>query len=89
MTQEEQARELGASLARYYGPRVQVQYVDIFSPEMTEYPDVMRLVTQRNVPLPLVSINGQPVFAGGISLEMISEELEKLGLVPLEGPGGA
>lgn len=58
------------------------EYVDVFSPQMMDYPETLRLISRENVPLPLVSVDGTPRFAGGISLEMISEELEKLGLVP-------
>ena len=75
-------------MQRHYGPRVTVEYVDVFSPQMLDYPDVLRLLSQRNIPLPLISLDSKPTFAGGISIEMITEELEKLGLVPLGGPGG-
>ncbi len=51
---------------------------------MSEYPDVLLLVQQRNLPLPVISFNGKPKFAGGISVERISEELERLGVPPLE-----
>lgn len=87
-TLEEQTRDLGQRLAKYYGPRVTVEYVDVFSPQMMEHPDALRVLTRRNVPLPLVSVDGKPTFAGGISIDMITEELEKLGLVSLQSSGG-
>ena len=80
---EEQAQDLGQRLARYYGPRVVTKYVDALSPEMMDYPEALRLITHRNVPLPLVTVDGKPRFAGGISLEMITGEIEKLGITPL------
>ena len=64
------------------------EYVDVFSPQMAGYPEVLRLLSRENIPLPLVSVDGTPRFAGGISLEMISEELEKLGVAPLTGANG-
>ncbi|MGQ9681418.1 MAG: hypothetical protein ACUVX9_02655 [Anaerolineae bacterium] len=75
-------------LSQYYGPRVVVQFVDIFSPQMLDYPEALHLLNRENIPLPLVSVDGEPKFAGGISLEMISEEIEKLGVAPASGSQG-
>ncbi len=84
-TLEEQAADLGRKLTEYYGDAVVVEYVDIFSPEMAEHKDAFELLSTRNIPLPLVAINDEPRFAGGISLEVVSEALESDGLVrPLE-----
>jgi len=83
---QEQAEDLGRRLARYYGSGVCVEYVDIFSKRMEEFPSVLRLVSRGNVPLPVVGFDGKAKYAGGISVEMISETLENMGLVPLEEP---
>jgi hypothetical protein len=85
---EEQSADLGRCLAQYYGCSVAVEYVDTSSPTMVEYPNLLLLVRQRNLPLPVITLNGKPRFAGGISLEKITEELEKLGAVPLEQSSG-
>ncbi len=62
-----------------------VGYVDIFSPEMAEHPAAYALLSQRNLPLPLIAINDEPRFAGGMSVEVISQALEADGLVtPVE-----
>ncbi len=78
---EEQVADLGRKLAAHYGDAVTVEYVDIFSPELADHPAVFELLSSRNLPLPLIAINGEPRFAGGISLEGISEALEADGLV--------
>jgi hypothetical protein len=83
-TIEEQAADLEGRLACYYGDGVQVEYVDVFSPRMEDFPMAQRAVFAMNVPLPVIAFDGQPRIAGGISIEMISEELEKRGL---EVPG--
>lgn len=83
---EERAVDLGRTLARYYGNGVTVEYVDAFSLRMGEFPSVQRIVSRGNVPLPVIAFNGQAKIAGGISMEMISEELENRGFVPLEAP---
>ena len=62
-----------------------VEFVDIFSPEMAAHQAAWALLSTRNLPLPLIAINDEPRFAGGISLEVISEALESDGLVsPVE-----
>ncbi len=78
---EEQAADLGRKLASFYGETVAVEYVDIFSPEMTEHRAAFELLSTRNLPLPLIASDEEPRFAGGISLEVISRALEDDGLV--------
>lgn len=80
-SQEEQAADLGERLSRYYGDRVVVEYVDVFSQDMAQHRAALEALVSDNVPLPLISVNGEPRFAGGISLEMISDDLESQGLV--------
>ena len=80
---EEQTTALREQLAGRYGDAVAVEYLDVYSGVLHEHPEVFRLLTQ-NVPLPIVSLDGEPTFAGGISLEMIEEELRSQGLEPAE-----
>jgi len=80
---QEQVDDLSRHLVRRYGDGVSVEYVDIFSRRMEEFPAVLRAISRGNVPLPVIGFNGKGRFAGGISIEMIGEELEKLGLKPL------
>ena len=81
---QEQTDDLGRRLARYYGNRVAVEYVDISSSRMEDFPAVLRVVGRGNVPLPVIGFDGKAKFAGGISVEMISETLEQMGLLPLQ-----
>ena len=83
---EEQTVDLGRRLVRYYGDGVGLEYIDVFSLRMGEFPWVQRAIDRLNIPLPIVAFNGEPRIAGGISIEKISQELEKRGLVPLEAP---
>jgi hypothetical protein len=62
-----------------------VEFVDIFSSEMDTHRPVLDLLVARNLPLPLIAINDEPRFVGGISLDGISQALEADGLVsPVE-----
>jgi hypothetical protein len=81
---EEQTADLGRRLARYYGDSVRVEYVDVLSSRLDEFPVARRLVYMNNVSLPIIAFDGQPRIVGGISIAMICEELEKRGVVPLE-----
>lgn len=46
----------------------------------------MLRVIDWGVALPVIGFDGKARFAGGISTEIIGEELEKMGLVPLAEP---
>lgn len=83
MSMEEQVKDLGTTISRYYGDQVQVEYVDVFGTAMSGYPDIIRLMAQRGLFLPLVTINGEPRFVGGLPLDEITRELEALGVAPL------
>jgi hypothetical protein len=78
---EEQAADLADRLARYYGDGVRVEYIDFVSERAYEFPLVQRAVFGMGFDLPIVAFDGQPRIAGGMSIEMISEELEKRGVV--------
>ena len=83
-TMEEQAADLERRLARYYGDCVKVEYVDVLSPRMAEFPLAHRAAFNLGFDLPIIAFDGQPKIAGGISIEMISSELEKRGITGLE-----
>ncbi len=59
-----------------YGEDVVLGYVDLMKDDMTKYPDVQNIMG-RFTP-PLVVINGEPRFHGGLSVEMISEVVDEI-----------
>jgi hypothetical protein len=77
----QQAADLEQRLTPYYGDQVRVEYIDVLSPRMREFPLAQRAVFATRVPLPVVALDGQPRIAGSLSIEMISSELEKRGIV--------
>ena len=83
-TMAEQVADLGRRLTKYYGDGVVVEHIDVFSPRVNDYPEAVRVLARGNVRLPLTCGNRKPRFVGGLSLEMISAEVEKLGLTPRE-----
>ncbi|OPX84226.1 MAG: hypothetical protein A4E53_04002 [Pelotomaculum sp. PtaB.Bin104] len=76
-TMQEQGEELKEKLVKNFGPAIQYTYVDVLSNEMKNYPEIAPIMVQVN--LPLIVINGQPRFQGGISNDRISEAVSELG----------
>lgn len=79
---EEQTASLRDALTHRYGDAVVVEYIDIYSDQMQEHPNVLRLLMRGDIAVPIVSLNGEPTFAGGIAQDMIEDELQTLGVQP-------
>ena len=73
---EEQAEEVRDHLSKRFGERVNFSYVDVQSKEMKKYPGIKKIVGMAR--LPLMVINGEPRFQGGLSVEMIDEAIGEL-----------
>ncbi|MDD4168731.1 MAG: hypothetical protein PHD36_00435 [Desulfotomaculaceae bacterium] len=76
MTMQEEAEDLKDHLVKNFDQAVQYAYVDVQSEEMKNYPEITAIVDRVN--LPLIVINGQPRFHGGISPGMILEAVSEL-----------
>lgn len=76
MTMQEEAEALKESLVKDFGETIRYTYVDVQSNEMKNYPEIAAIMDRVN--LPLIVLNGQPRFHGGISNEMISEAVNEL-----------
>ena len=74
---EEMTYELARELEKTFGGRITTKYVDL-SEHVHEYPQLVNAVQTGRIPLPLVMINGDVKFAGGMPLEGIIREIEKL-----------
>lgn len=72
---EEQAADLGRRLARYYGHGTDVEYIDVFSPRMEEFPLAHRAVFMMNVNLPVIAFDGQPRIAGGMQRADLTRQI--------------
>jgi len=51
---------------------------------MSAHPQVLALIQRGDVPLPIISLNGTPSFAGGIDAAMVIQELREMGVAPVE-----
>lgn len=68
-------------LRERYGRAVETEFVEIFSPESFEYPDILSLLEKGDDVPPYVTVNGTLVQSGGkISERRIREQLELLGI---------
>lgn len=79
VTSAEMARELRETLGAMFGDRVQVYHFDLALPEhRVQFASVAAGARERNLPYPLVAINGQIVLAGRADLNGV---LRKIGEV--------
>lgn len=76
-TVEESTAELERQLREIYGDTVTVKFVDTRKTGFRDYPLVERAV-RIGYGFPIVSVNGQPRFAGGVDLEQICEVINEI-----------
>ena len=67
---------LEKALTEKFGDMVSFRFVDAFSEEVMDFPDVVKVMNQYRFPLTL--LNGEPRFHGGLSLEKISGAITEL-----------
>jgi hypothetical protein len=70
--------ELRNSLDFHFPSMVLVEYIDLFLEEDNRFTEVRELLSHGIISLPVILINGKPVYHGGISHSIILEEIEKL-----------
>lgn len=71
-----------------YGDQVQVRYIDIEDEELNRYPDLLDRV-KRNVPLPLISVNGEVVERNYPSWRLLRKWAKEAGIEPVEAQAKA
>lgn len=77
---QDAAKVLEKALTEKFGDMVSFRFVDVFSEEVMDFPDVLKVINQFRLPLTL--LNGEPRFHGGLSIEKISAAVaELLGVV--------
>lgn len=67
---------LERKLKEIYGKIITVRYIDTEKAGLKSYPLVERVV-QMGYGFPIVSVNGQPRFAGAIDLEQIQDVIKE------------
>jgi len=73
---EEEAKDLKTYLKGKFGDVVKLIYVDVASDEMKDYPDIPSVLS--NIRLPLIVLNGEPRFYGGIPADMIENAVREI-----------
>ena len=73
---EEQAQFLKNYLEEKFENAVRLSYVDIQSKEMKKYPTIAKMLGM--VRLPLIVINDEPRFHGGLSVSSIEDTIGEL-----------
>lgn len=72
----EDFEEFASQLTQKYGDNVSVGFVDLLKDDLTPYPEVKKLMGRFNPPL--VVINNEPRFHGGLSVQTISEAIDEI-----------
>ena len=73
---EEEAKGLKTYLKGKFGDVVKLTFVDVASDEMKDYPDIPAVLS--NTQLPLIVLNGEPRFYGGISAKMVEKAVSEI-----------
>ncbi len=73
---EEETKDLKNALKEKLGKAVKLTYVDVESDEMKKYPNIPSVLS--DIRLPLVVLNDEPRFYGGISAEMIGNAVREI-----------
>ncbi len=73
---EDEVKDLKNALKEKLGKAVKLTYVDVESDEMKKYPNIPPVLS--NIRLPLVVLNDEPRFYGGISVEMIGNAVHEI-----------
>ena len=75
----EAAQELQMNLQSWLGNRLTVQHYDLAQPELAgRFTDVVEGAQERNLPFPLIAINGDIVLAGPVSVDAVLKKLSEL-----------
>ena len=72
------AEELQNSFDFHYPNMVHVEYIDLFLEDDGRFPEIREMLSHGLVILPVILINGSPFLHGGISYDIIMEEIEKI-----------
>jgi len=73
---EQEAKGLKTYLKRKLGKVVKLTYVDVESDEMKTYPNIPPVLS--NIRLPLIVVNDEPRFYGGISAELVENAVREI-----------
>lgn len=57
--------------------KVSLKFIDVLEDSLDEH-ETVRKVLDKGIALPVTAINGKPMFSGGLSTELILEEIRKL-----------
>lgn len=71
---KDEAEELGQAFKEKYGDKVEVNFVDVSTDQINNYPKIMEILNR--VRLPLTVINGEPRFHGGLATDVIGDAVD-------------
>ncbi|MGQ9675136.1 MAG: hypothetical protein ACUVX1_05665 [Chloroflexota bacterium] len=64
-------------LRKRYGDAVRVEYYDLGKdPDRGKFPDISKLIEEKDLPVPVVAIDGVPTMAGVVDFWAIVEAID-------------
>ncbi|QNO13649.1 hypothetical protein HYG86_02130 [Alkalicella caledoniensis] len=63
-------------LTKDFAGKANIEFVDIFSDDVQEYSEILKMVDSGLVTLPITLVNNLPRFHGGLNYDDIKELLE-------------
>lgn len=72
------ADELQKEMSHSYPFVVSVEYIDLFTDDENEFPEIRELLRHGAINTPVILINGIPKIHGGIPYSVIRKEIEKV-----------
>lgn len=67
-------------LNKKYPERVDIEYFDVTDTKADNFPEVKKHLDNPGTPLPLISFDGIPMWAGAVSYPHIVQELTRRGI---------
>lgn len=66
-------------LNKKYGETIDIEYIDVTDARINDYSEIKQYVEDEKTPLPIVSFDGVPAWAGVVSFPHIVQELARRG----------
>jgi hypothetical protein len=67
---------IGKKLQKRYGENIETEFIELFSPESFDFPDIMELIQTGQKQPPFITVNDRLVHSGG----KISERAIRVGI---------
>ena len=73
----EAAAPITQRISERFGEQVELEYIDLSQPGNTpRFPELKQLVEDKNIPLPVLVIGGQPIISGQFDARLLLDAID-------------